>query len=338
MKTDEERSIANARVLLQALRKYATGAPIIVVGTMKDKFLNRLRGEMDGTIREESKSDTELRRIEFQAAVRRKFEGRQTTFAERLPGVRIEYTAKGQTKQSNIFADTFFLIQSTDDANSIKSLLRTTLECLSDEILRVRVMGSQVCDVEQKIETAIGDSVRLCQKTVIITDKAPMSGIVVAPTMAWLVCNVALRAFGFGKVNGREFEEIMRELVWSNTDKLILQSLSLVAVHNVALALLGPYFYYILPSVAAKTGSARVVIACACDVILILEHAFAINGKRVWPSDIRKSAQEYRAKMGAVHDDIRRMIPTWKHVQYHKGIPQLREDIENIIQTHRQLG
>ena len=132
------------------------------------------------------------------------------------------------------------LTQFVDDANSIKSLLQTTLDCLNDEDIRAWVVGSQVCDVEQKIETAIEKSVRLCRDTIVISSTTPMGSIVVAPTMARLVCNIALRAFGFGKVSEKDFEEIMRELVWCNTDKFFFETLGILAVEVTTLAFRSP--------------------------------------------------------------------------------------------------
>lgn len=165
---------------------------------------------------------------------------RQNTFAEEWRGIqqsRIVYTAESKTAFINIWGRKL-LSQSVDDADSINSLLQTTLECLNTEELRVWVVGSQVCDVEHKIETAIEQSVCLCQDTIVATRAAPRVRIVVVPTMARLVCNVALRAFGFGKVSEKQFEEIMREVVWCNTDRLCYKTLGIFAVETTTLALL----------------------------------------------------------------------------------------------------
>ena len=90
----------------------------------------------------------------------------------------------------------------------------------------------------------------------------------------------------------------------------------------------------------AISRNVRVVVACACDVILILEHAFSVNGQRVWPTEIRRSAKEHKTKMRALHADVNRMIPTWRlNVNLiRNSIPQLRPGIENIVQKHRQSG
>lgn len=84
----------------------------------------------------------------------------------------------------------------------------------------------------------------------------------------------------------------------------------------------------------------RVVVACACDVKLILEHAFSVNGQRVWPTEIRRSAIEYQAKMRAVHGEVDQMIPTWNPSvnKFHKDRPQLRWGMEKIIQNYRAGG
>lgn len=234
------------------------------------------------------------------------------------------------------------LTQSVDDADSINSLLQTTLESLNNEELRVWVVGTQVCDVEQKIETAIEKSVRLCQDTIVTTSTVPLVSTVVMPTMARLVCNVALRAFGFGKVTEKQFEEIMREVVWCNTDRVFYKTLGILAVEITTLALFGPLAF---PIVAAETlmavpGTVRVVLACACDVILILEHAFSVNGQRVWATEVRRSAVEYQAKMRAVHGEVDQMIPSWKPSvnKVYRGMPQLRGGMEKIIQNYREGG
>lgn len=177
-------------------------------------------------------------------------------------------------------------------------MLQTTLECLNNEELRVCVVGAQVCDVEQKIETAIEKSVRLYRDTMVTKSTAPIESIVAAPTMARLVCDVTLWAFGFGKVSEKESEEIMREVVWHNTDKFFYETLRILAVEVTTLAFLGPIA---LPIIAAETllavpRSVRVVVASACDVILILEHAFSVSGPGVWPAEFSGSANEYKAE------------------------------------------
>ena len=344
VETDDQRFIDDADTMLfNMLKKNAIEVPIVVVGTKKDKFLSQLRGEVEPMLDKEL--DGEARKKELEVRVQEKFVERQNTFAEGWQNIersRIVYTAKSKTALFCVLAKNS-LTQSIDDADSIKSLLNTTLECLDNDEMRVWLGGSQVCDVEQKIETAIEKSVRMCRDTIIATSAAPMvNNIVVAPTMARLVCNVALRAFGFGKVNGKQFEEIMREIVWRNTGRDFYGTLAILAVEATILTFLGPLA---VPVVVADTVMAiprtvRVVAACACDAILILEHAFSTNGQRVWPEEIRRSAIEYKAKMCAVHGEVDQMIPLWKPNvnNFHKGMPQLRGGMEKIIKKYRTGG
>lgn len=345
VKTDEERFIDDADTkLFNALNKHAIGVPIIVVGTMKDNILNRFRGEVEVMLDEELNTDIEAKKTELEARVKEKFTARKDTFAQGWREIEqsgIVYTAKGKTALFNVLANNS-LTQSLDDADSINSLLQKTLECLDNEELRIWVVGSQVCDVEQKIETAIEKSVRLCRDTLITTGAAPMGSVIVAPTMARLVCDVALRAFGFGKVSELQFEGIMREVVWYNTDTFFYKTLAILAAEITTLALLGPIGLSVVAAemLIAIPRTVRVVVACACDVILILEHAFSVNGQRVWPSEIRRSATEYKAKMPAVHGEVNQLIPTWNPSvnKAYKGMPQLRGGMEKIIQKYRQGG
>ena len=112
VKTDEERFIDDADAMLfRAVKRYAFGVPVIVVGTMKDHILNRFRGEVGPMLEEEHYSDREAKKKELEVGVQGKFVERQAAFAEGWQGInpsRLEYTAKGKTGIFNILAQTFF--------------------------------------------------------------------------------------------------------------------------------------------------------------------------------------------------------------------------------------
>lgn len=111
VKTEEERFIDDADTkLFKALKKYAIGVPITVVGTKKDNILNRFRGEVEPMLDEEHYSDREAKKKELEARVQEMFLERQNTFAEGWRGIqqsRIVYTAESKRAFINIWAENY---------------------------------------------------------------------------------------------------------------------------------------------------------------------------------------------------------------------------------------
>ena len=93
-------------------------------------------------------------------------------------------------------------------------------------------------------------------------------------------CEASLHSFGFPKVQSQEMDKIMRNIVSQNLGDFFYMTLgSMVVFTGITFGLAiaaGPLGAIALAAAClmAMPTTARVVTSCACDIILILEHAF----------------------------------------------------------------
>jgi len=101
--------------------------------------------------------------------------------------------------------------------NGIKSLLSQTLELISDDRVRLFCVAAQVVDVEQKINSAITECMRLATHAVrTAMVPLPFSSAVGTPTVARILCEHMLLCFGFPKVMPDEVEAIMLKILFGH--------------------------------------------------------------------------------------------------------------------------
>lgn len=236
-----------------------------------------------------------------------------------------------------------------DDNSGVKDLLSQTLELIVDERVRIFCVAAQVVDVEQKINAAITESMRLGTHAVrTAAVPLPFSGIVGTPTVSRLIVEHVLQCFGFPKTTPAEVEGVMKKIVSKNrSDYLkvgLTQTLS-VTVITLAAAIPSGGF----GAIAGIAGcflsvppAARMLLKCACDMILILERAFRYDGKYVSVKQIEDAARYYTTTLvktfsgnekglqQLVHDEVDRLVPL-KNVMVGLNFKKLRSGVEDII-------
>jgi hypothetical protein len=101
--------------------------------------------------------------------------------------------------------------------NGIKKLLSQTLELISDDRVRLFCVAAQVVDVEQKIDSAITECMRLATHAVrTAMVPLPFSSAVGTPTVARILCEHMLLCFGFPKAMPDEVEEIVLKVLFGH--------------------------------------------------------------------------------------------------------------------------
>ena len=94
----------------------------------------------------------------------------------------------------------------------------------------------------------------------------------------------------------------MRDVVWQNMGKFFYMTLgSMVVFTGITLGLAvaaGPLGAIALAAgcLMAMPTTARVVISCAYNIILILEHAFNLGSRYVGPTKIEAAARDHKSK------------------------------------------
>ena len=231
----------------------------------------------------------------------------------------------------------------------MKDLLSQTLELIVDERVRIFCVAAQVVDVEQKINAAITESMRLGTHAVrTAAVPLPFSGLVGTPTVSRLIVEHVLQCFGFPKTTPAEVEDVMKRVVSRNrSDYLRVGLTQSLATSAVTLAIAIPTAGF--GAVAGIAGcflsvppAARMLLKCSCDMILILERAFRYDGKYVSVKQIEDAAKYYTTTkvktfsgnekdlQQLVHDEVDRLVPLTK-VMVGINFKKLRNGVEDII-------
>jgi glutaredoxin-related protein len=241
----------------------------------------------------------------------------------------------------------------TDDDSGVRTLLNQTLEMIADERVRLFCVAAQVMDVEQKIDSAITECMRLgthAIRTAMVP--LPFSGMIGTPTVSRIICEHVLQCFGFPKAAPEAVEEIMSRVVMGNMKSFMKVSLaqfsavSLTAI-GVGVPTLGiGVVIGAIGCILASPPTARMLFKCSCDMILILERSFRYQGKYVSVKQIEDAALYYTTATTKtfsgkevllqqhVHDEVDRLIPL-KKLSIGFQFAKLRSGLQDIIYMNR---
>ena len=245
---------------------------------------------------------------------------------------------------------------SLDDEAGVKDLLSQTLALIVDERVRLFCVAAQVVDVEQKINSAITECMRLGTHAIrTAAVPLPFTGMIATPTVSRLICESVLQCFGFPKAAPDEVEAIMRDIVMGNLKKFMAVSLTQflavsVAAAGVAVPTAG--IGVVVGAVGclwALPVTARMLLKCSCDMILVLERSFRYEGKYVSTKQIEDAAKYYSTStiktfagkekrlQQQVHDEVDQLIPL-KSATIGFKFNKLRGDVERIVSSNRFDG
>ena len=224
---------------------------------------------------------------------------------------------------------------------------------INNDEARLRCTAAQVIDVEPKINQAIEESIRLLRHGVWASSVGAV-GIVVpsitTPTISRILCDNILICFGFPKINPASVNNIMNKIIGWNLIRFLAQQVSQSVtlgslVAGLTIVSLGGGAPIIgLMSLLEAPAAARMIIKCACDLILILDRAFKHGGKFVTSTDIELASREYvakpsekgRSKRKEVHARVMKLIPIvskrfWNPVR----ISKIKVGMDEIIRSNR---
>lgn len=338
------------------IAQYSHHVPVFVVGTKKDKLVAYRKMELlDQYMKQTNdyKEANKLATIEADRLAEEQF-GKlrdQLSNIEHYKADGFCSISKGEHRPIHSYAN--HADSTTDDDSGVRTLLNQTLDLIADERVRLFCVAAQVMDVEQKIDSAITESMRLgthAIRTAMVP--LPFSGMIGTPTVSRLICEHVLQCFGFPKAAPDAVEEIMSRVVMGNLKdfmKVTLSQFGAVAITAVGVAVPTMGIGIIVGaagSLFASPPTARMLFKCACDMILILERSFRYQGKYVSVKQIEDAAIYYTTAMtktfsgkevllqAHVHDEIDRLIPL-KKVSVGWRFAKLRGGLQDIIYMNR---
>ncbi|KAF4910515.1 hypotheticall protein [Colletotrichum fructicola] len=257
-----------------------------------------------------------------------------------------------------------FAFVSKDDQDSIKALIQMTMESFSSPIVSEAMVAAQVPDIDAKMDQAIEKTLKLLRATVAAAGIGLGTGVVSAmttPTISKLLCQeIAHGSFGIPKASIGDINDVLSGVVWRNLAPFMAMSLSqsfiiwggvicltcTTVVGGIPLAFGAP----LLEAPAAV----RMILKCACDLILILDQAFSQYGKGVTKENIKAVAAMYlksrvktmkdgveieKSRKRAVHGAVNDLVPWFSNRAFEaysrKTMPKYREGLREILRENR---
>ncbi|KAI0199046.1 hypothetical protein F4808DRAFT_227317 [Astrocystis sublimbata] len=333
------------RKIFDVLDRYARAVPVVIVRTMKDRFVN----EHYGAAREQ---------LEDAGVLGEELDRRARAQAEE-EFLRVKEDDIRQLEQKLGLEKDFapFVYTSKRDKDSIKELVKHTIMMVPDDSARANFVSAQIADIDMKISTSIEESLRLLNFSnwSAIMGSMMLTSVVTTPTISHFLCSKIIKAFGLAdsaKVN--EIERIAKNLLWKNMGTFISQSFSQLAVLlGLGVGLTIGTIIGGIPALASLPfafipPASRLIGKCTCDLILTLAAAFTRKGKFVTKQDFEESLGQYCAKRAGlgpdgsssvralVHAEIDRLIPIHTVRVYEPlSIGKMRTEFTRIIARHR---
>ncbi|KAF4478988.1 hypothetical protein CGGC5_v012775 [Colletotrichum fructicola Nara gc5] len=335
--TDTDRPVQSALAnMLQEVIEICPLTPVVIVGTKKDKYLLFNRGKMN---------ETEL------------LSAREAIFRQK-------FAEEPETSPFWPELKANFAFVSKDDQDSIKALIQMTMESFSSPIVSEAMVAAQVPDIDAKMDQAIEKTLKLLRATVAAAGIGLGTGVVSAmttPTISKLLCQeIAHGSFGIPKASIGDINDVLSGVVWRNLAPFMAMSLSqsfiiwggvicltcTTVVGGIPLAFGAP----LLEAPAAV----RMILKCACDLILILDQAFSQYGKGVTKENIKAVAAMYlksrvktmkdgveieKSRKRAVHGAVNDLVPWFSNRAFEaysrKTMPKYREGLREILRENR---
>ncbi|KAI0969771.1 hypothetical protein F4678DRAFT_438136 [Xylaria arbuscula] len=333
------------RKIFDILDKYARAVPVILVRTMKDRFIN----EHYGAAREQ---------LEDAGYIGEELDRRARAQAEE-EFTRVKEDDIRQLEQKLGLEKDFapFVYTSKRDTDSIKDLVKYTIMLVPDDAARANFVSAQIADVDVKISAAIEESMRLLNFTnwSSVMGSMMFTSILTTPTISHFLCARIIKSFGLSSsAKVSEIERIARNLLWKNMGTFVTQSFSqLVVLLGLGIGLTVGTVIGGIPALASLPfafipPASRLIAKCTCDLVLTLSAAFTRKGKFVTKQDFQESLGQYCANReglgvdGAssvralVHQEIDRLIPIHSVKVYEPlSTSRMRTEFQRIIAHHR---
>ncbi|KAI0913372.1 hypothetical protein F4823DRAFT_65600 [Ustulina deusta] len=333
------------RKIFDILDRYARAVPVIIVRTMKDRFINEHYGAAREQWEDAGYMGEELdRRARAQAE-------------EEFSQVKEEDIRQLEHKLGLEKDFAPFVYTSKRDKDSIKQLVKYTIMMVPDDSARANFVSAQIADVDMKISAAIEESMRLLNFSnwSSVMGSMMFTSILTTPTISHFLCARIIKSFGLsGSAKVNEIERIARNLLWKNMGTFVTQSFSQLAVLlGLGIGLTVSTVIGGIPALASLPfafipPASRLIAKCTCDLVLTLSAAFTRKGKFVTKQDFQESLGQYcanRAGLGAngassirslVHKEIDRLIPIHTVKVYEPlSTSRMRTEFQRIIAQHR---
>ncbi|KAI1433516.1 hypothetical protein GGR50DRAFT_688257 [Xylaria sp. CBS 124048] len=331
--------------IFEVLDKYARAVPVVIVRTMKDRFINEHYGAARDRLEDVGYKGEEL-------------DGRARAQAEE-DFARVKQEDICQLEHKLGLAKDFapFVYTSKRDDDSIKELVKLTITLVPDDDARANFVSAQIADVDMKITASIEESLRLLNFSnwSSVMGSMMFTSVLTTPTISHFLCSRIIKCFGLsGSAKVNEIERIARNLLWKNMGSFVTQSFTQFAVLlSLGVGLTVGTIIGGIPALASLPfafipPASRLITKCTCDMVLILSAAFTRKGRFVTKQDFQEALDQYCAKRATlgpkggssvrslVHKEIDHLIPIHSvRVLEPLSVSRMRSELRLTISRHR---
>ena len=231
--------------------------------------------------------------------------------------------------------------------NSVRELTDRTMECLSDERIRLYYIRSQVASIDLKVELAIGVAMKTYKQIIsTATASAVLPGVASTNRMAAVttVMGKILGCFGLPTVPASTAMEIVKANVPDDIGNAVMMSLAegLSAVALISALFTGapvPLATAPVTIPLAVPATSRLYLMLACDLILILVRSFKEAAERRigQPQDreLSDAARAYRLLAKDVHAEIANVVRKRNFIASYR-VDRIQGRFEEIVTKYRE--
>lgn len=149
-------------------------------------------------------------------------------------------------------------------------MVQITTGSLADPLVSETICANQKLDLDAKIDLAVDKTLSMLRSVVInatVGGPVGIAGMVGTPTMSRVLCDqIVFGCYGMPYKLSIEMEHFLSKIVWSNIGRYLGMTFAslILGASGAALLLDAP-------------AAARMVIKCACDLIIIMDRASRDN-------------------------------------------------------------
>lgn len=196
-------------------------------------------------------------------------------------------------------------------------------------------VAAQVCNVDSKVEAAINEGMRLFKHgTRTSAVPLPFASIAAQASVGYFICSRLTDAFGYAGINRDICFKAIEDSWVHNKASNIAQFAS--GVTTAVFLATGPVGWItdVALTALAVPKTARALLMCIADVILIMERAFWYEPGTITDEAIRRATIEYRTCAERVHQEVKESIKLFSFVKSFQTM-QIKADLGLIIERHR---
>ena len=241
-------------------------------------------------------------------------------------------------------------INSIEDKDSIKMLVEETARCFDHEKVRWLYIAAQVRCIDLKVDLAVSKTMQIYKRTLksaAAVAAIPLGNTANQVTVAVVICNAVVNAFGVPSVTAATVQHIVKNIVWDG----IGRNFNLLMADVIATAgafgtlCFGGVIPLFLVSAAVNMplvipATAQSLLMLSCDIILILVRAFKdcthqCLGQPL-KKDIEKAAVAYRPFATRVHQEIKELTDIFNIGKIFQAA-KIQIDVQQIINKYTKL-